>query len=137
MIASFKSLTQGDIPKTIVFAQTKAVVCKLYKYLTAALGSTVVGMYHASLTPTYKQSLQRQFSSNESSLRCLVATVAFGMVSFFLINLLWAPRTLFSLFVFLVTGDGCFRRPVGSMEFQKPSPNSTKLVDSDNLYSKW
>ena len=44
------------------------------------LGMKTIAMYHASLTQAYKQSLQQEFMSEGSTLRCLVATVAFGMV---------------------------------------------------------
>ena len=39
-----------------------------------------VGVYHADLTPHTKSAVYSQFKSAGSSLRCLIATVAFGMV---------------------------------------------------------
>ena len=37
-------------------------------------------MYHASLTERSKREIYIRFSSRFSQLRCLVATIAFGMV---------------------------------------------------------
>ena len=37
-------------------------------------------MYHASLTEHSKREIYKQFSSRFSQLRCLVATIGFGMV---------------------------------------------------------
>ena len=37
-------------------------------------------MYHASLTERSKREIYIRFSSRSSQLRCLVATIAFGMV---------------------------------------------------------
>ena len=68
------------IPKTIVFIQTKNTVCKIYSFLIlSAFKSAYVGLYHASLTEYTKSHLRQEFH-RQVSLRCLVSTVAFGMV---------------------------------------------------------
>ena len=65
----------------IIYTQTKDVTCKVFSYLRRfAPQKHWVGLYHASLTETTKLFMQHQFHNNESQLRCLVATVAFGMV---------------------------------------------------------
>ena len=51
-------------------------------------------------------------SSTEYSLRCLVATVAFGMVSSIFPTVNFRHLGCLFLYVNLVTGDGCFRCPV-------------------------
>ena len=76
-----RSPTHTDIPKTIVYVQTKDMACKVYHFLQqAALKRGYVGMYHANLTSHTKSVVHRDFGGPSSSLRCLVATVAFGMV---------------------------------------------------------
>ena len=40
-------------------------------------------MYHASLTRSNKLSIQQEFGRADSSFRCLVATIAFGLVCLF------------------------------------------------------
>lgn len=68
------------IPKTLIFTRTKNVACKLYKWLSqSAAEKQYVSMYHASLTTTTKTYLQEKFRK-QSNLRCLIATIAFGMV---------------------------------------------------------
>ena len=65
----------------IVFTQTKNAAVKVYDTLSkASYKRHYVDMYHASLTPQTKSFAQQQFQTSESELRCLVATVAFGMV---------------------------------------------------------
>lgn len=71
----------NDIPKTLIFVRTKNNACKVYGVLnTAACHSSYVGMYHASLTNQTKEKVRTDFQG-DTKLRCLVATVAFGMVS--------------------------------------------------------
>ena len=72
----------NTIPKTIIFVQTKTIACRVYSFLKSASVSHPerVDMYHASLTESNKGDVRRLFSG-ESSLRYLVATIAFGMVS--------------------------------------------------------
>ena len=70
----------------IVFTQTKNAAVKVYDMLRKASNKRhYVGMYHA-LTPQTKSFAQQQFQTNESELRCLVATVAFGMVGYYFVN---------------------------------------------------
>ena len=73
-----------SIPKTIIFVQTKTIACKVFSFLKSVSVShpECVDMYHASLTETNKVSVRSMFSGG-SSLRYLVATIAFGMVSYF------------------------------------------------------
>ena len=71
----------NDVPKMMIYTQTKDVTCKVFSYLRkSAPQKHWIGMYHASLTEKTKVFMQRQFQNNESQLRCLVATIAFGMV---------------------------------------------------------
>ena len=71
-----------DFPKTIIFVQTKAIACKIFSLLKAATLSVPsrVDMYHASNTESTKAQVRRDFSG-QTQLRCLVSTIAFGMVS--------------------------------------------------------
>ena len=71
----------SDIPKILLlFVQTKNMACKVYGCLiSAAFSNSYVGMYHASLTHFTKERIRADFQGN-TKLRCLVATVAFGMV---------------------------------------------------------
>ena len=75
------------MPKTILFTQTKDVACKIAHTLQLSAAKNYVGVYHASLTQHTKRAIQDAFSSAGSSLRCLVATVAFGMVCRIVTNL--------------------------------------------------
>ena len=71
----------NDAPKMIIYTQTKDVTCKVFSHLRkSAPKKHWIGMYHASLTEKTKIFMQRQFQNNESQLRCLVATIVFGMV---------------------------------------------------------
>ena len=81
-IASWlKSPLPSSVPKTLIFTQTKNIACKIYAWLSQCAGTkTYVNMYHASLTHTTKAHIQEEFSSPNTRLRCLVSTVAFGMV---------------------------------------------------------
>ena len=80
-LTSLLSSTTSEIPKTLIFTQTKKSACKLFCLLTNSSSKRgAVGMYHASLTSETKLYCQRDFAK-DGSIRCLVATVAFGMVS--------------------------------------------------------
>lgn len=69
------------IPKTIIYCQTKDNACKVFSFLKkASKAKHAVGVYHASLSELHKTFVQTTFQSSTSELRCLVATVAFGMV---------------------------------------------------------
>ena len=68
--------------KQLFICNTKHVVVKLYNFQSkAARVQGMVSMYHATLTEETKRFLHQQFFLPSSDLRCLVATVAFGMVS--------------------------------------------------------
>ena len=67
-----------------MFTQTKNIAYKVYGYLIqAAKDRQYVSMYHASLTEHTKNYLQSAFKG-DNKLRCLVATIAFGMVRSFI-----------------------------------------------------
>lgn len=69
------------IPKSIVYVQTKDMAWKVYSYLQRVCARhSYVGVYHASLTQATKAHIYQEFRSGGSTLRCLIATVAFGMV---------------------------------------------------------
>jgi len=58
------------------------MVAKLFQFLQhSAKHKELVGMYHASLTEQTKREIYRRFCSPTSQLCCLVATIAFGLVS--------------------------------------------------------
>ena len=42
----------------------------------------LISMYHATLSDETKSFLYRHFTDRQSDLRCLVCTIAFGIVSF-------------------------------------------------------
>ncbi len=66
-------------PKILVYTLTKNVTCKVYDVLSKAIQNKhCVSMYHASLTPATKSHIHMAFQSG--TLRCLVSTIAFGMV---------------------------------------------------------
>lgn len=71
----------SDIPKMLILTKAKDMTCKVYSFLTNSVSKKRwIGMYHASLTQVTKSFIQRHFQNDESELRCLVATIAFGMV---------------------------------------------------------
>ena len=81
LIASLESGKPENTPKTLIFCQTKEAVVKVYRLLLqSAKSRESVSMFHASLTKGTKQAIHHEFQSPSSALRCLVATVAFGMV---------------------------------------------------------
>ena len=78
------ALCAKDIPKTIVFCRTKDVACKVYKFLLhASPKRKYVSMYHASLTQRTKKYIWDNFKNGQ--IRCISATIAFGMVCFFIL----------------------------------------------------
>ena len=71
----------SEINKVIVYVPTKNTACKVYHFLRAAsTNKQSVGMYHADLTQATKSSVYQDFTRSCSVVRCLVATIAFGMV---------------------------------------------------------
>ena len=70
-----------SIPKTLIFCCRKETAANIYRFLSYSAASREhVTMYHASLTERSKREIYIRFSSRSSQLRCLVATIAFGMV---------------------------------------------------------
>lgn len=58
----------------------------MYYFLRKAAGSaSAVSMYHATLSEETKSHIYHTFSAPDSPIRFLCATVAFGMVSVFLL----------------------------------------------------
>lgn len=75
--------TTSQAPKTIVFCTTKNYCSKVYYCLSkGACDKHAVSMYHASLTQDTKSKVHDNFKCG-AQLRCLSATVAFGMVNDF------------------------------------------------------
>ena len=71
-----------DFPKTLVFCKTKSQCVKIYTmFMAVSSHKGLVSMYHATLSDETKAFLYRQFTARMSDLRCLVCTIAFGMVS--------------------------------------------------------
>ena len=68
-----------DAPKTIVFCRTRNDCAKVYSFLCKSAPRNTVSMYHSSLTQATKRQVQADFKSG-TELRCLSATIAFGMV---------------------------------------------------------
>ena len=52
---------------------------KIYTYLSC-YQKDGIGMYHASLTKETRQHTYRLYRDPGSQLRCIIATIAFGMV---------------------------------------------------------
>ena len=76
-----KSSSGFIIPKMLINVQTKNMAWRVHVLLQGeAAKQCYIGVYHADLTPHTKSAVYSQFKSAGSSLRCLVATVAFGMV---------------------------------------------------------
>lgn len=68
------------IPKTVIFSQTKDEVYKVFTLLnTLAKHKHPVTIYHVSQSEETKSFIQSTFRSPSSELRCLSATIAFGM----------------------------------------------------------
>ncbi|KAI0073322.1 P-loop containing nucleoside triphosphate hydrolase protein [Panus rudis PR-1116 ss-1] len=75
-----KVVTPSDIPKTIIFANDRNDVERIWRYLTRKLPSDMratVAFYHSFLSRRTKKIFMRRFVSG--SLRILVATEAVGM----------------------------------------------------------
>ena len=77
---SYKRASPKDIPKTVIFCRRT-----LWQYFTNTFvhfpRSQIVSMFHASLTDETKKSIYSKFTSSTSTLRCLISSIAFGMVS--------------------------------------------------------
>lgn len=78
-VLSRTSVTE-EVPKTIIFCRTKNDCSKVYCFLCkSAQNKDAVSMYHSSLTQVTKTQVQDNFKCG-AQLRCLSATIAFGMV---------------------------------------------------------
>lgn len=81
MVGLLKTTVAALIPKVIVYVQSKDIATKLYRhFLGESVSPLTVDVYHANLTPETKSRVYKEFKSNRSCIKCLVATVAFGMV---------------------------------------------------------
>ena len=70
-----------SVPKTVIFFETKKQAVEGFVFLQkSAAQRHYVGAYHASLTEESKFFVRQNFSSRTTEMRCLCATVAFGMV---------------------------------------------------------
>ena len=82
-LAHILSTTESPstVPKTIVFSQTKDDVYTVFRFLHgASTHKSSVTMYHASQSQETKAFNQSNFRSSLTELRCISATIAFGMV---------------------------------------------------------
>ena len=71
--------TPADFP---IFCKTKTQCVQVYTmFRKMSSHKDLVSMYHATLSEETKSFLYQQFTSGHSDLRCLVCTIAFGMVS--------------------------------------------------------
>ena len=72
-----------DFPKTLVFCKTKAQCVNIYNlFIRVSTHKSIVTMYHATLSEETKEFIYHHFTAAESDLRCIVCTIAFGMVSY-------------------------------------------------------
>ena len=70
-----------SIAKTVIFFPTKKEAVEGFGFLQrSAAQKRYVGAYHVSLTEEMKFFVCQNFSSRTTEMRCLCATVAFGMV---------------------------------------------------------
>ncbi len=84
ILAKMKACSDNltSFPKTLIFCKQKKTVCDVYFHLRHMLKSaSLLAVYHASLSAETKEHVSSLFSSTDSQLRCLVSTIAFGMVS--------------------------------------------------------
>jgi len=78
-VASALKDNPGAFPKTVIFCSRKETVSLVYRFLCHSDKSSIT-MYHASLTEETKKAVYSEFSKPTSRIRCLIATLAFGMV---------------------------------------------------------
>ena len=70
-----------NIPKTLIFCKTKAQCVKISNMLTKVTAHKgLTTMYHATLSDETKKFIYYNFITAGSDLRCIVCTIAFGMV---------------------------------------------------------
>ena len=69
-------------PRTVIFCTRKNTVSNIFEFLyDCAKDKRFVAMYHASLSDATKSEIYADFSTQQSHICCLIATIAFGMVS--------------------------------------------------------
>ena len=74
-------LAPETFPKTQIFCSTKSLACQILTFFKCNnVQGSFINMYHASLSEETKKAIYELFASPLSPLRCLVSTVAFGMV---------------------------------------------------------
>ena len=80
-MTALKSVHIAQIPKSIVYIQTKNSACKIYRLLSvSALNRKRVGLYHADISKANKAFTHREFSRTDSDLKCgCYHCVWFGM----------------------------------------------------------
>ena len=80
---TLKDINPHTYPRTVIFCSRKSTVSSVFQFLRqCAKDKRCVAMYHASLTEATKRDIYEQFSNPLSYVCCLVATIAFGMVSY-------------------------------------------------------
>lgn len=85
----------ADIPKIIIFSQTKDDVYTIFSYLHSVAAYTKsVAMYHASQSQETKAYIQSSYGFTGTELRCISATIAFGMVCVHLQNRYTVPMEM-------------------------------------------
>lgn len=85
LVKILKTPVVALIPKVILYVQTKDMAWKLYSYLLGeSVPRSTIEVYHASLTHETKCRVYREFKNHSSCRKCLIATVAFGMVCYFI-----------------------------------------------------
>ena len=101
-----------SIPKTVIFFPTKREAVEGFLFLQrSAAHKHYVGAYHASLTKETKFSVRQNFSSRTTEMRCLCATVAFGMVRCVIVFVFFHLITIF------VVGYGYTRHSISNYLF--------------------
>ena len=78
-MANTLKMNLSSLPKTVIFCSKKKTVSSVHRFLHCSDRSSVT-MYHASLTEQTKKAVYDEFSKPASYIRCLVSTLAFGMV---------------------------------------------------------
>jgi superfamily II DNA helicase RecQ len=71
-----------DAPNTIIFCRTKNDCSKVYSFVSKSICRHTVSMYHGSLSEATKSQVLADFTS-DTELRCLSATITFGMVNIY------------------------------------------------------
>ena len=78
-VANALKMNSSSLPKTVIFCSKKETVSSVYHFLHCSDRSSVT-MYHTSLTEHPNKAVYNEFSKQTPHIRCLVSTLAFGMV---------------------------------------------------------